>query len=111
MEKKGIALVRQLMDKGFFYDNLEQMTERCGEERRPDRLLTAYVSGCITAGLARELGEKPVTVSTTRKSEARYRTEINLALEEAISGGSPEKQLERLTRLISLHWDIREPSC
>jgi hypothetical protein len=111
MEQKGIALVRELMDKGFFYDNLQQMTELCGEERRPDRLLTAYVVGSIISGLARELGERPVTVSTTRKLEARYRTEINLALEEAISGGSTEKQFERLTRLISLHWDIKEPSC
>jgi len=110
MEKKGVALVRELMAKGFFYDNLQKMARGCVEETEPDRVLTAYVFRNILSDLARELGDNPVAVSTTRKLEARYRTDINLALEKAISGAPPEDQFERLTRLVSIHWDIKEQS-
>jgi hypothetical protein len=102
MEQKGVALARALMDKGFFYDNLEKMAQACREETQTERLLTAYVVCRVVSGLATELGDKPVSVSTTRKLEARYRTDINLALEKALSGATPEDQFKRLTRLVSL---------
>jgi len=102
MEQKGVALARALMDKGFFYDNLEKMAQACREETQTERLLTAYVVCHVVSDLAKELGDKPVSVSTTRKLEARYRTDINLALEKALSGDPPEEQFKRLTRLVSL---------
>jgi hypothetical protein len=108
MEQKGVALVRELMDQGFFYDNLEKMAQDCGKEALPDRVLTAHVVRSILSDLARELGDKPVTVSTAKKLEARYRTDINLALEKALSGAPPEDQFKRLTRLVSTHWNIKE---
>jgi hypothetical protein len=101
MEHKGLALARELMDKGFFYDNLEKIAQACRDETQTERLLTAYVLCHIVSDLARELGDKPISVSTTRKLEARYRTDLNLALEKALSGAPPEDQFKRLTRLVS----------
>jgi hypothetical protein len=102
MEQKGLALVRELMGQGFFYDNLKRMAQACREETETERFLTAYVVRHIVSELAREIGDKPVSVSRTRKLEARYRTDMNLALENALSGAPPEDQFERLTRLVSL---------
>jgi hypothetical protein len=108
MEQKGLALVRGLINKGFFYDNLEKMAQACREETEPDQGLTAFVVSHILSDLARELGDKPVTVSETRKLEARYRTGINLALEKALSGGNLEDQFKRLAGLVSTHWNMKE---
>ena len=92
------------MDKGFNYDNLEAMAGICRRESEPGQALTAFVLHHLFLDLAREIGEGPVFVSELRKLEAKYRTMINLALEETVAGVSPERQVDRLSKLIRLRW-------
>ena len=108
MEQKGLKEVRRLMDKGFNYDNLEAMAGICRRESEPDQALTAFVLHHLFLDLAGEIGEGPVFVSELRKLEAKYRTMINLALEETVAGVSPERQVDRLSKLIRLRWGHRE---
>ena len=104
MERKGLTAVRRLMDAGFNYDNLEAMAGVCQAERSPDHSLTAFVLHYLFQDIAKEIGDGPVLVSEVRKLEAKYRTMINLALEEAVAGAAVEKQVDRLSKLIRLHW-------
>ena len=104
MEQKGLAAVRRLMDAGFNYDNLEAMAGLCRGERSPAHALTAFVLHGIFLDIAKEIGDGPVLVSELRKMEAKYRTTINLALEEAVAGAAAEQQVDRLSQLVRLHW-------
>jgi len=106
MTDRGLKQARQRMNEGFFYENLIEMARGCREEADPNRALTAFVLHGIFFDLAKALGDKPVTVETTRKMEARYRTAINLALEETLAESSLERRVERLTRVIHLHWHM-----
>jgi len=104
MEEKGLSGVKQLMDTGFSFDKLELMARLCREEEDPGRALTAYVLHNLFRDIAKEIGDGPVLVSEVRKLEAKYRTTVNLALEEAVAGATPEKQMDRLSQLALLHW-------
>jgi hypothetical protein len=104
VEQKGLAAVRRLMDGGFNYDNLQAMAGLCRDERAPAHLLTAFLLHHTFLDIAEQLGDGPVLVSDLRKLEAKYRTIINLALEEALAGEGPEKEVYRLSNLIRLHW-------
>lgn len=104
MEQKGLAAVRRLMDTGFNYDNLEAMAELCHGEKSSAHALTAFVLHRIFLDIAKEIGDGPVLVSELRKREARYRTMINLVLEGALAGAAAEQQVERLSKLVRLHW-------
>ena len=104
MEQKGLTVVRRLMDAGFNYDNLEAMAELCHAERSPALALTAFVLHGIFLDIAKEIGDGPVLVSELRKVEAKYRTMINLALEEALAGAAAEHQVDRLSKLVHIHW-------
>ena len=110
MTESGLQAVRQWMNDGFFYDNLLKMARGCLEDAEPDKSLTAYVVHGILTDIIHDLGDKPVLVETTRRLEAKYRTAINLALEEALAASPPERQIERLKSLIHIHWDIRKAS-
>lgn len=103
MVEEGLAAVRRLMDGGFNYDNLEAMAGLCREERTPAHLLTAFVLHAVFQDIAKEIGDGPVLVSELRKLEARYRTTINLALEETIADKPVDMLAERLNRLIRIH--------
>lgn len=103
MVEEGLAAVRRLMAGGFNYDNLEAMAGLCREERAPAHLLTAFVLHAVFQDIAKEIGDGPVLVSELRKLEARYRTTINLALEEAMADKPVDILAERLNRLIRIH--------
>ena len=105
MGQEGLAAVRRLMDKGFNYDNLEAMGELCrGEAASSPIILTAFILHAIFQDMAKEIGDGPVLANELRKLEAKYRTMINLALEEAVAGAPADRQVERLSKLIRLHW-------
>jgi hypothetical protein len=104
MEGKDLKAVRRLMNEGFNYDNLEAMAGICREESYPAHALTAFVLHHLFMDIAREIGDGPILVSELRKLEAKYRTMINLALEETVAGVSQDRQVDRLTDLIRLHW-------
>ena len=103
--KKGLSAARQFMDAGFYYDNLYRMAQACRDEADPNRLMTAFALHAIFTDLARQMGDKPILASSTRKLEAKYRTLINLALEKAISGASIEEQHGRLLEVIQVYWE------
>jgi hypothetical protein len=104
VEQKGFTAVRRLMDAGFNYDNLEAMAGLCRAERASAHALAAFVLHGIFLDIAKEIGDGPVLVSELRKMEAKYRTMINLALEEAVAGEAVEQKVDRLSKLILLHW-------
>lgn len=104
MEKGGLKEVRRLMDMGFNYDNLEAMAAICRQEKSSALALTAFVLHHLFMDLAKEIGDGPVLVSELRKLEAKYRTMINLALEETVAGVPEDRRVDRLTNLIRLHW-------
>jgi hypothetical protein len=106
MENTGLALVRRLMDEGFFHDNLHKMAESCRQEMDTEKLLASYVIQKVFYDLAEEIGEGPVMTSELRKLEAKYRTTINLSLEKAISGSPARDQESHLTKLIRTHWNL-----
>jgi hypothetical protein len=105
MSDSGLKGARSLTEKGFYYDNLVEMSECCHEDRGDDVLVTAYVLYTVFKKLAEEVGEGPVIVSELRKLEARYRTAVNIALEKAISGAAPDDQVKALSKLIRLLWN------
>lgn len=102
MSNTGIQAARELTAEGFFYDNFVRMAEHCRAETNPDALLTAYVVEKICLDLAAELGDGPVMMPTVRKMEAKYRTALNLAMEKAMAGASPQEQWKQLIGLIQL---------
>jgi len=104
MVQTELAAVRRLMDGGFNYDNLEAMAGLCRAESSADHALTAFVLHSLFLDIAKKIGDGPVLVSDLRKLEAKYRTMINLALEESVAGASVEQQVDRLSKLVRLHW-------
>ena len=107
MSKGDFKQARQLMNQGFYYDNLTRMAQCCRNDGDPENLVGAYVLGTVFSDLATEMGDRPVIVSEVRKIEARYRTAINLCLETAVSGASLEERIKRLRQLIEIHWDLK----
>ena len=105
MSDTGLKKARTLTDKGFYYDNLEKMSTCCREESNEEALVTAFVLHGVFKRLAEEIGDGPVIVNELRKLESRYRTAINLSLEKAASGASPEDQMKILSKLIALIWN------
>jgi len=108
MSDSGFKRARQLSDKGFHYDNLLEMANRCREETSPDRILSAYVLNRVLSDLAAELGDGIVLTNELRKLEAKYRTALNLALESAEAGAPQQEQNRRLTDLIAILWASQE---
>ncbi len=107
MSKRDLKQARQLMNQGFFYDNLIQMAQCCRDDGNPENYVGAYVLGTVFSDLAKEMGDRPQIVSEVRKIEAKYRTAINLCLEAAISGAPLEERIKRLRQLIEIHWDLK----
>ena len=107
MPKGDLKQARQLMNQGFYYDNLTRMAQCCRDERNPENLVGAYVVGTVFSDLANEMGDQPMIVSELRKIEAKYRTAINLCLETAVSGAPLEERMKRLRQLIEIHWDLK----
>lgn len=108
MGGSGLKQARVLADKGFHYENLVDMAKHCREESHPDRILSAYVLNRVLAELAEEVGDGPVLTSELRKLEAKYRTALNLALENAIAGAPKEERDRRLTELVRLRWTSQD---
>ena len=104
MSDGGLKQARQLTSEGFHYDNLVKMAKHCREETRPDKILSAYILNRVFSEMADELGDGPVITTELRRLEARYRTALNLALENAIDGAPQEEQNKRFTELIQLLW-------
>ncbi len=86
----------------MFYENLVKMAEQFREEDNPDRLLSASLLKRVFPQSSEQLGDGLVNSSELRRLEARYRTPVNLALEEAIAGAPQEEQNRMLVDLI--HW-------
>ena len=107
MPKGDLKQARQLMNQGFYYDNLIQMAQCCRDDGNPENLVGAYVLGTVFSDLANEMGDQPMIVSEVRKIEAKYRTAINLCLETAISGAPLEERIKRLQQLIEIHWNFK----
>ena len=108
MSNEGLKQARELTGKGFYYDNLVEMAEYCGQENHPDKVLSAYILNRVFTQLADEIGDGPVVMSELRKLEARYRTPLNLALEKAIAGAPQEEQNKKFVELIQLLWAIQK---
>jgi len=106
MSDSGLKKARELTSSGFHHDNLLKMAKHCREETHPDKLLTAYILNRVFSEMAEQLGDDPLFMSELRKLEAKYRTAVNLALESAVAGTSPEEQKRRLTDLIRLCWSL-----
>jgi len=102
MAGTGIKSARACTAEGFYYENLRKMAQLCREEADPEKLLCAYVMEKLFTDMADGLGDRPVIMDTIRKLEVRYRTAINLALEKAEAGASPEEQYEALSGVIRL---------
>jgi len=107
MPKGDLKQARQLMNQGFYYDNLIQMAQCCRDDRNPENLVVAYVLGTVFSDLANAMGDQPMIVSEVRKIEAKYRTVINLCLEIAVSGAPLEERIKRLQQLIEIHWNFK----
>jgi hypothetical protein len=107
MAKGDLKQTRQLMNQGFYYDNLDQMARCCRDDGEPENLVSAYVLASVFSDLANEMGDQPMIVSEVRKIEAKYRTAINLCLETAVSGASLEERIKRLRQLIEIHWESK----
>jgi hypothetical protein len=104
----GFKRARELTSEGLHYDNLAKMAKHCREETHPDKILSAYVLNRVFTQLADDLGDGPVIRSELRKLEARYRTLINLALENAIAAAPQEEQNKILIELTQLLWTAPE---
>ena len=108
MSNGGLKRARELTSEGFHNDNLVKMAKHCREENHPDKILSAYILNRVFMQLADNLGEGPVIRSELRKLEARYRTLINLALENAIASANQEEQNKTLIELTLLLWTAPE---
>lgn len=64
--------------------------------------MSAYILNRVFLEMADELGDGPVITTEPRELEARYRTPLNLALENSIAGVPQEEQNRRLTELMQL---------
>jgi hypothetical protein len=80
------------------------MAEHCRAETHGGNILGAYVLNRVFMQMAEELGDGPILSSELRKLEARYRTKVNLALENIIAGAPLEEQIRRLNELIEMIW-------
>jgi len=107
MHDSGLVLVKQLLEGGFYYDNLSKMAQGCREEAEPDRLVSAYVLGSIFSEFA-EIVESEPYKKTQENLEVKYKPIINSILEKVISGLALDDQIESLTALIKLNWGIKE---
>ena len=107
MPEGGLKQARQLMDQGFYYDNLIRMAQCCRHDGNPEDLVAAYVLSTVFSDLANEMGDQPMIVSEVRKIEAKYRTVINLCLETAVSGAPLEERFKRVRQLIEIHWSLK----
>ena len=102
MTGTGLKNARACTAEGFYYDKLLKMAGHCREETDPDKFLGAYVMEKVFTEMATQLGDRPVTTTTIRKVEFKYRTAINLALEKTDAGVPLEEQYEALSRVVRL---------
>lgn len=105
MPKSDLILVKDLLNGGFYYSNLDKMAKCCRQETDPSRLVSAYVLSCIFFDLAEVVEAKPEKVEI-RRLEAKYKPIIGSLLEKICSGASLQDQFKALTLLIQTNWHI-----
>ncbi|MBU2496259.1 MAG: hypothetical protein KJ935_07170 [Candidatus Omnitrophica bacterium] len=105
MLKSDLILVKDLLNGGFYYNNLHKMEKCCRQETDPSRLVSAYVLGCIFFDLAQVVEANPEK-GEIKRLEAKYKHIIGSLLEKISSGASLEDQFKDLTSLIQTNWQI-----
>jgi hypothetical protein len=105
MPKSDLILVKDLLNGGFYYSNLDKMAKSCQQETDPSRLVSAYVLSCIFFDLAEVVESKPEK-GEIRRLEAKYKPITGSLPEKIFSGASLEDQFQALTLLIKTNWHI-----
>lgn len=105
MPKSDLILVKDLLNGGFYYSNLDKMAKCCRQETDPSRLVSAYVLSCIFFDLAEVVEAKPEKAEI-RRLEAKYKSIMGSLLEKISSGASLQDQFKALTLLIQTNWHI-----
>ena len=105
MPKSDLILVKDLLNGGFYYSNLDKMAKCCRQETDPSRLVSAYVLGCIFFDLAQVVEANPEK-GEIKRLEAKYKPIIGSLLEKISSRASLEDQFKALTLLIQTNWQI-----
>ena len=105
MQKSGLISVKQVVQGGFYYDNLKKMAQFCREETDSDKLVVSYILCGIFSHLADVVAANPYK-KTIEDLESKYKSIISSLLEKVIPGSPSEDQLKILTKLIRLNWNV-----
>ena len=103
MVKNELALLREIIERGFFYDNLKKMAEICRNESTTSRLVASYVLCSIFSDFADTVEASPYK-EIQERLETKYKQIIKSLLDKVLSGASLEDQFEALNELIKLYW-------
>ena len=101
MSSSGLVRVKELLKRGFFYNNLIEMVKACQEENHIDHLITAFILSHLFYELANMMEAQPYE-STQQELESKYKGLIEQTIQETLN--SSPKQFEILQNLIKIYW-------